>query len=243
MKQLVIGGIPLNVWGDSESPKRGIFLLHGRSGNSADMAAFAQMLIMPDTLVFTFDHRNHGSRIVNASLNRGWPHNPSHALDMYAIMCGAAMDISLLIKMIPLWIPSEFKHWITVGFSLGGHAAILSASIDSSISACVSICGTGDYSLLMKKRAASMRMDLNAQNWPAALDNMSSEYTHLLASKKLFLIHGGLDTLVPFSSNANFVQALTNLCQNCVEVFIDPDAAHSMTSSMQQKAIDWIKQL
>ena len=52
--------------------------------------------------------------------------NPTHAQDMYSILCGTAHDVSMLIDYLPSYLfpndENEIVDWGVCGVSLGGHA-------------------------------------------------------------------------------------------------------------------------
>ncbi|KAI9136167.1 hypothetical protein BKA69DRAFT_1042776 [Paraphysoderma sedebokerense] len=98
-------------------------------------------------LTVTLDHRNHGSRLTDVTQNHGWKEkdilsntdllNPNHATDMYCIQLGTALDVLLLIDLLPLYLQTLVRKvashattaikwkWGVVGVSLGGHSTLL----------------------------------------------------------------------------------------------------------------------
>ena len=62
-----------------------------------------------------------------ADLSLTWiEDNPTHAQDMYSILCGTAHDVSMLIDYLPSYLfpndENEIVDWGVCGVSLGGHA-------------------------------------------------------------------------------------------------------------------------
>jgi hypothetical protein len=129
----------------------GIFILHGRKQAALtfmeDYQDFLMMMNAKGFHLFVIDQRNHGERLLDQDQNRG-KENPNHAKDMYAIQLGTAWDVSYLTQTIPLYIPT-IRRWGVVGFSLGGHASLLSLVQSPTIQVGVSIVGCGDYEKLM----------------------------------------------------------------------------------------------
>lgn len=137
---LNIGGTPLISISAAINAEKSnnvcIFVLHGRGGSKDDMAEFGERMwtALTDTVhdknfwIILPDHRNHGARLISDTQNRGWKHNSSHHTDMYAMQYGTASDISYLIKFIPLVLGICFETWIAVGYSMGGHAALMAYS-------------------------------------------------------------------------------------------------------------------
>lgn len=82
-------------------------------------------------IAVSLDHRNHGSREVNNLANETWKSgNERHAQDMFSIVHGTAVDVSLLITHLCSYIFPTSEHMITTnmvcGVSLGGHSAWVS---------------------------------------------------------------------------------------------------------------------
>lgn len=100
---------------------------------------------IPNTLVVTFDSRNHGERLVDDQKNGTWMDgNATHALDMYSIMylnstgsksdlgiylnndrMGNVSDISLLIDLLPSFLGVDVHRFGVAGVSLGGHSVLM----------------------------------------------------------------------------------------------------------------------
>ncbi|KAJ3091799.1 hypothetical protein HK102_013390 [Quaeritorhiza haematococci] len=118
-------------------------------------------------LVFAFDQRNHGTRLLDEKANFSWREgNETHAMDMYSIQLGTARDVSFLIDTLPMFLEFRPRKWGCIGVSLGGHATLLAVANEVRLSAAVSIIGCGDYIALMGDRVAktSKRKDPTAQN-------------------------------------------------------------------------------
>jgi hypothetical protein len=87
-------------------------------------------------LVVSFDHANHGSRLVDNSKNLAWKDteydNKTHAMDMWSFQKAAADTVSLLIDLLEFYIfpeqDSKIVQYGVLGFSLGGHASYLASS-------------------------------------------------------------------------------------------------------------------
>lgn len=82
-------------------------------------------------IAISFDQRNHGSREVDKLANETWRSgNQRHAQDMYSILHGTSVDVSLLITYISSYVFPTSQHTIAMnmvcGVSLGGHSAWVS---------------------------------------------------------------------------------------------------------------------
>jgi hypothetical protein len=104
----LIGGIPVRLYGLRNLPHEGeaglCFFMHGRMGSIASSHGLisrfyqrAQAASRLPLLVVAFDHRNHGTRLMDRGRNLAWKEhsstaddlaNPSHAVDMYSVQCG-----------------------------------------------------------------------------------------------------------------------------------------------------------
>jgi pimeloyl-ACP methyl ester carboxylesterase len=118
---------------------------------------------------------------------------------MYSIQFGTALDVSYLIKMLPVGIDKNISKWAVVGFSLGGHATILALAHYPLIHVGVSIVGCADYETLMTNRAR----DLGYAVPPISYQHISGQLLECLKisdpinlvenfkGKKLLLLNGG----------------------------------------------------
>ncbi|KAG9011099.1 hypothetical protein FRB94_009242 [Tulasnella sp. JGI-2019a] len=154
---------------ESTAPAAVVFLLHGRLGNaqSAQIDGLASSLLnyarnrveagenqAKELIVVTFDHRNHGSRLVNDLANQGWAkgkktHNERHAIDMFAVYAGTSRDVSFLIDFLPAYLyPSgerEVVDWGVIGISLGGHSTWMILKEDPRVTLGIPIIGIMAY--------------------------------------------------------------------------------------------------
>ncbi|MCJ1311878.1 hypothetical protein MMC25_005551 [Agyrium rufum] len=154
-KEISIGGILTNVFGLDELPASAttiscLWLLHPRTLSQACMEPIAVKAITDwnkrvsegkaqdfsssssssshGLIAVSFDQRNHGSRKVSLLANEAWDRgNETHAPDM--LSC------------------------ITLGISLGGHAAWQSIIHDANISTAIVVIGCPDYVRMMSDRA------------------------------------------------------------------------------------------
>lgn len=87
-------------------------------------------------LVVSFDHVNHGSRLVDNNKNLAWRDveydNKTHAMDMWSFQKSAADTVSLLIDLLEFYVfpdqNTKIVQYGVLGFSLGGHASYLASS-------------------------------------------------------------------------------------------------------------------
>ncbi|KAF8899869.1 hypothetical protein CPB84DRAFT_1093377 [Gymnopilus junonius] len=229
-----IGGLRVRVYKSSKRPTGSIaavFLLHGRLGFAEDVDSFARICLKTaegqkqELYVITLDHRNHGSRLMEERANKTWEEgNGQHAVDMYAIQMGTARDLSFLVDFLPMYL---FPHaeckvdaWGVIGISLGGHSTWIALSQGPRISVGIPIIGCPDYLALMKHRAQTSGIAFTGPHIPASLldligilDPASKSYSSLGTSnpflgKKILILSGEEDTLVPWTASKTFVESL-----------------------------------
>ncbi|KAF2399552.1 hypothetical protein EJ06DRAFT_511705 [Trichodelitschia bisporula] len=175
-----IAGILTTVHGLAELPPDAhevtvLWLLHPRLATAQFMSSLAAASITywnanrvslgqprKGLLAVAFDQRNHGSREVTSLANGAWRDgNPRHAQDMFSSYQGTAHDVSLLITHLGSYLPPTtppITQNLSLGISLGAHAAWLTLLHDPRIAAGVIIIGTPDYTRLMCQRAMKSRL-------------------------------------------------------------------------------------
>jgi len=249
-------------------PIAAFFLLHGRLSSTKRVERIAESLIQltrrvpksielqkdqRDLIVITFDHRNHGTRLVDPKANNGWSkdndkNNDRHPLDMYSIQTGTARDVSFLIDFIPAYLyPSAertISTWGVAGISLGGHSTWISLSSDPRVNIGIPIVGCPDFLTLMTERAKQYSLPIAPPYMPHHLlsyihqhDPTSTPFSVLDTSnpflgKKILILCGGLDTLVPYSAGKDFVEKLQVGKDGIKKVVIMSDAGHECTTAM-----------
>ncbi|KAI0048999.1 alpha/beta-hydrolase [Auriscalpium vulgare] len=183
-----------------------------------------------DFIFVTFDQRNHGARTVDAFANGGWDkepekHNQRHALDMYAIQTGTARDVSFVIDYLPAYVfPNDertISEWAVAGVSLGGHAAWLTLRNEPRVRIGIPIIGCPDYLTLIDLRADKHGIPLAPPYMPESLrtivhrdDPASAGFRSTkpgenpFLGKRILVLSGEADTLVPWVASSDFVEGL-----------------------------------
>lgn len=280
VRTILAAGIEVDVWESSathlsELPVAVLFILHGRFNSRKGVEKIAERMISlqseptrdhqwtKELVVVTFDHRNHGSRLVDRQANCGWNladssrHNDRHALDMYSIQSGTASDVSLLIDFLPSYLyPSNERPislWAISGFSLGGHSTWIALKNDSRLTVGVPIVGCPDYLQLMTDRATQYGYSVpDSHHFPSSLvelvqkiDPAATQYTapdgsNPFIHKKILVIAGGRDTLVPWKFTKPFFDSLHVGSRGSKESFVDEDAGHEWTARMADRMAAFI---
>ncbi|KAF9818795.1 hypothetical protein IEO21_02575 [Rhodonia placenta] len=208
-----------------------------------------------DLLIVTLDQRNHGARVVDLHSNSGWREQPPakndrHALDMYAIHSGTARDVSFLIDFLPSYLyPSgerTVSSWLIGGISLGGHSTWYALRNEPRIILGVPIIGCPDYTALMTERAGlngipweppyipRSLLDLIERYDPAAASYTVPDASNPFLGKKILVLSGGDDKLVPWSASKTFVDSLNVGLGGVKEVIVAPGVGHKCTREMVQ---------
>lgn len=201
------------------------------------------------------DQRNHGARVVDLHSNSGWREQPPakndrHALDMYAIHSGTARDVSFLIDFLPSYLyPSgerTVSSWLIGGISLGGHSTWYALRNEPRITLGVPIIGCPDYTALMTERAGlngipweppyipRSLLDLIERYDPAAASYTVPDASNPFLGKKILVLSGGDDKLVPWSASKTFVDSLNVGLGGVKEVIVAPGVGHKCTREMVQ---------
>lgn len=199
---------------------------------------------------------------------------------MFSIQMGTAHDVSLLISMLPAYLPSatasgggRVELWACVGVSLGGHAAWLTLVHEPRISVGVPIIGCCDYLALMRQRLRSFMTKGEQGREPQAEDEerylpaafqaelrrletaaMDQAAVEVLKRKKLLVLCGGDDRLVPFDCSKPFLDRLRHAIEHdavsasssdlhqhgdCT-VIVEQGQGHALSESMLAATVEWI---
>lgn len=245
-----------------------VLLQHPRGQTQSYMHATATSLLSRHPLppgrgvmVVTLDSPNHGTRVVADSALRtsAWRDgNESHAVDLFSSFDGAARDGSLVLDYLCAAIfpgtQSTIDHVVVAGISLGGHAAWSAAVNEPRVRAAGIVIGCPDFCALMTHRAEKSRLrdfvvgrceafpksllDVVTRRDPAAMG--VKEAARRLQGKKIFLLEGGQDKLVPGECGRPFVEALQKESGvECVKR-VWPEVGHAYPDEMREALVDWL---
>ncbi|RUS30457.1 hypothetical protein BC938DRAFT_479368 [Jimgerdemannia flammicorona] len=275
--ELLVAGIRLNVFAldqwKSNSAKRTVsvlFMLHGRRGtadtidslcyrlaslnNSASKSKYRDDCNYNHLIVISFDHVNHGTRLVNEKANLTWAeNNTTHAMDMWSTQHGTARDVSNLIDVLPAYLfPNQdmdiVTKWGVCGISLGGHSAFLALAADSRITVGIPIIGSASYTTLITHRAKTSNIPLASPYLPthflATLSNLDAavQPASRFRGKRILVLNGGNDNLVPAAHNERFLQGLREegFTDDIVRVRVVEGAGHEVVEEMVEELEIWV---
>ncbi|KAG6817181.1 hypothetical protein H0H87_011883 [Tephrocybe sp. NHM501043] len=237
------------------------FLLHGRYDSAQKIDPIARSLIEQteakgsrSLLIVTFDQRNHGKRLVDSKANDAWSkdktnpkHNERHALDMYSIQTGTAREVSLLIDFLPSFLypdnaPHPIVEWGVAGISLGGHSTWITLATDTRVTTGIPIIGCPDYSKLIAYRAKHSDVELEGRYYPKGLKDLvlTSDPASLILGptnpflgKRILVLSGADDTLVPWEASEEFVTSKLDVGVNGLKkVSVYKGVGHECTEAM-----------
>jgi dienelactone hydrolase len=244
-----VAGIELAIFGAEEHQGAPVvFALHGRTGRAEHMFDLCRQLVKVGLIAIAFDQRNHGGRMVDARGNGEW--SPHHAADMYGNQLGTAMDVSLLIDMLPARLGIDTAQVGMTGISMGGHATLLSMVIDPRIAVGVAFIGSGDYRWLMELRAAQHACPAEEFSiyFPAALQAAVERHdpiTHpaAFADRPLLLANGAADTAVPAECNQRFLAACRPYYTQQERLHMEtyPGVGHECPTEMLASGVAWLQ--
>ncbi|KAI0364757.1 alpha/beta-hydrolase [Pilatotrama ljubarskyi] len=284
---LVVAGIAVNVFSQPDAatptdPVAVLFLLHGRMSDAAQIEPIARGILdevhehrksaLPlggkahDLVVVTFDHRNHGTRLVDELANWHWsPNEPEknnvrHAIDMYAIQTGTANDVSFLIDFLPAYLfpygEREISQWLVSGISLGGHSTWITLKNDPRVKLGIPIIGCPDYLTLMSARAEQNGIAVGPPHFPESLlayvrthDPAAAPHTadapagaNPFRGKKVLVLCGREDEIVPWSASEKFVGELDvgEKEGGVKEVFVEEGTGHRCSEEMVRRAAEFV---
>ncbi|EJD48964.1 hypothetical protein AURDEDRAFT_112703 [Auricularia subglabra TFB-10046 SS5] len=167
---------------------------------------------------------------------------------MYAIQAGTARDVSFLIDFLPAYLfPSGESHvaeWGVVGISLGGHSTWILLREEPRITFGVPIIGCPVYTPLMEWRVKqTYGEDLTAPRYPDSLRAFVEAPRGGLnpyAGKRILVLSGADDQLVPWVASKGHVEALDVGPKGAKRVVVVEGAGHEVTESMLRDAAAFV---
>ncbi|ORY75759.1 Alpha/Beta hydrolase protein [Protomyces lactucae-debilis] len=259
---LHIAGLPVHLFTAADTPPDApltiLFFLHGRLGQYQDNLRHFQSILThhahhkrqcdSSLMLCSFDQRNHGHRHVSERANTTWqdtPGNPLHAQDMHAIQVGTARDVVLLMDYLPAYLTTHtIKRYLCAGISLGGHATWLALQLDTRLIAGIPIIGCPDYLSLMTSRARTLKDGtggLTEALFPRALREVVERLDptiHGMREKRLLVLCGARDRLVPYEAGRRFIEALQVEQQHhggSTEVVVEAGVGHRCSDAMIER--------
>ncbi|KIK46012.1 hypothetical protein CY34DRAFT_463591 [Suillus luteus UH-Slu-Lm8-n1] len=200
---------------------------------------------------------------MNQQRNLAWSKDPAknndqHAVDLYTIQTGSAEDVSFLIDHLPSFLyPSGERtivEWGIGGASLGGHSTWIALSREPRLTLGIPIVGCPSYTKLISHRAASSDIPFSPPYFPVSFQTYIR--THDLAQlafrakdasnpffgKKVLVLSGKEDKLVPWAASAEFVEGLEVGDGGVKRVVVEEGAGHEWTEGMLKEANKFMRE-
>ncbi|KZO92562.1 hypothetical protein CALVIDRAFT_530046 [Calocera viscosa TUFC12733] len=218
-----------------------------------------------DLVIVAFDHRNHGHRTVNAKNNFSFggeegkfdTGNDTHVIDTYGIFTGTGRDYSFLVDFLPPYLYRNDERtidlWIASGVSLGGNATWIALANEPRITMAIPIIGSPKNANMYQSRAAergvpfappfvpNSMVALMQRLDPASKPNKLNEPGNPYVGKKILVLAGAEDKLVPHSVGASYIDELEVGPSGVKEVYVQPGTGHFPgTPEMQSKMVEFL---
>ncbi|KAJ6577283.1 Alpha/Beta hydrolase protein [Mycena capillaripes] len=266
----IIAGLDIHTYttekfATSTKPVLALFALHGRLGSSeegsvqdliSDLVNAAEEHVGErDLMVVAFDHRNHGMRLRDKTLNQGFKENANHVHDMYTIQTGTAQDVSFVMDFLEAYLfpmgERSIVEWGVAGISLGGHSTWMVAASEPRVKIAIPIIGCPDYLALMGPRAAARGIGMEPPHFSeslmkvikaralTALPYTSKGAENPFLGKKLLVLSGGSDLLVPWVASQAFVEGL-EVGAGKKECIVFEGVGHAVPPPMVQAAVRFV---
>ncbi|KAI0782302.1 hypothetical protein C8Q75DRAFT_727589 [Abortiporus biennis] len=217
--------------------------------------------VLADLLIITFDHRNHGVRLVDQIANYPWSkiperNNDRHAIDMYAIEVGTALDACFLVDFLPSYLfPNNERvvtEWVIAGLSLGGHSAWIALARDRRFRVGIPIIGAADYVSAITHIAKRSNIPMETPYFPDSLYESIKIYDPPCTSfdspspdnpflgKKILAIYAEKDDLVPWAVSKDFFERLHVGGQGSKRAIVMEKVKHQVTPRMIDEWVGFV---
>ncbi|KAF8149806.1 hypothetical protein B0H34DRAFT_678769 [Crassisporium funariophilum] len=171
--------------------------------------------------------------------------NEQHGLDMYAIQVRTARDVSFLVDFLPGYlcphVDRKIDYWGIAGISLGGHSTWLALSEESRLE--YQSLDVQNYIGLIEQRAQTSKIPFEVLYIPASLldlirtiDPAWKDSSNPFLGKKVLILSGEEDTLVPWTASSDFVNGLEVGKDGLKKVIVQKGVGHKCTKEMVKEA-------
>ncbi|KAF7626985.1 hypothetical protein AFLA_012927 [Aspergillus flavus NRRL3357] len=236
-----------------------LFHIHGRTRTYKDAEPVAHQLLYGmrkrgdsnrGLVVATFDNRNHGDRTIDSVAIQDWKGgNIQHAQDMLSTIDGTTDDIKLVMKYLASYVDGIFHptQFIVTGVSLGGHITWNMLAEEPSIAGAIIIVGSPNLTDMLVERlgyASLSDIPQNTKEWPRSIESLYRERDQALekiVGKKILILNGALDTLVPSKFTDPWVAKYAH--QNDVKFIVQEDCGHVLSFRMMEEVVEWVAQI
>jgi len=145
--------------------------------------------------------------------------------------------------------------WGLAGISLGGHSTWISLTKEPRIQLGIPIIGCPDYLSLMSARAAEFGISLDSSSkyfpesllalvrkeGPPSTPYLSEDSSNPFFGKKILVLSGAADPLVPWAASEAFVDRLVVGPKGIKKVVVQPDTGHACTPEMVGEIVEFLQ--
>ncbi|GMF78500.1 unnamed protein product [Aspergillus oryzae] len=162
---------------------------------------------------------------------------------------GTTDDIKLVMKYLASYVDGIFHptQFIVTGVSLGGHITWNMLAEEPSIAGAIIIVGSPNLTDMLVERlgyASLSDIPQNTKEWPRSIERLYRERDQALekiVGKKILILNGALDTLVPSKFTDPWVAKYAH--QNDVKFIVQEDCGHVLSFRMMEEVVEWVAQI
>ncbi|KAF8207287.1 Alpha/Beta hydrolase protein [Mycena galopus ATCC 62051] len=174
---------------------------------------------------------------------------------MWTIQTGTAQDVSFLIDYLEAYLfpagERTIADWGVTGISLGGHSTWMVAAGDPRVTVAIPIIGCPDFLKLMEPRAAAHGITMGPPHFPESLLKVIRAKTpatlpctsvgpeNPFIGKKVLVLSGEADTLVPWTASQAFVEGL-EVGTGTKEYIVYHGVGHEVPPPMVNAAVKFV---
>lgn len=245
---LCLGGIEVMVFGaDGPTDKPLVIVMHGLTGTLYSDLFRCRDLAEAGFVAVAFDQRNHGRRLVDSRCHEYV--TEASAVNLAGTVCGTAMDVSLLLDLLPLKAGIGTGPVGMTGFSLGGFATFAAMAFDPRIQVGAPFIASGHYRAhweAMYRLEEEPKAPFEAY-YPPDLDQRLgrfdlSAHPERLADRPILMLNGDADEIVPIEGNRAFERIARPHYKHPerLELRIWDGLGHEVPDDMWRAGIEWL---
>ncbi|GAB1217299.1 hypothetical protein ATERTT37_006537 [Aspergillus terreus] len=168
---------------------------------------------------------------------------------MLSTIDGTVVDIKLVLKYLASYVDGIFHptQFIVTGISLGGHITWNMLAEEPSIAGAIIIVGSPNLTDMLVERlgyASLSDIPENTKEWPRSIERLYRERDQaleIIVGKKILILNGALDTLVPSKFTDPWVAKYAH--QNDVKFIVQEDCGHCLSFRMMEEMVEWVAQI
>lgn len=160
---------------------------------------------------------------------------------------GTVSDIKAVIKFLKVYVEDTFTptEFAVSGLSLGGHVAWDILANERTVNAAIAIVGSPNLTDMLVERLSksndAIANSVDPTKWPESVARMYQARDQKVAQiegKKILILNGALDTLVPSKFTLPWVEKYGD--RNDVTLCVLEDTGHWLSLEMIGRIVDWV---